>query len=450
VVQIVAGPSRNAALPLSPLKTGGLFARLLKKLRAPWPPPRVGRRGLLSLVIPVLLFFAGDTPSAENTKASLATLGNKPNWEVDFQCFLINLYLPENVEEINRKTLERQKSLEEYLDLTAMAAKARHEGIDKERRFNKALELMEVKILSYLVTERYRERILRYARVSPEEVRVYYEQHKNEFAQEPRFTAHHLLVYLKGNPAFPEKGLGEVKARTKANTALAELRAGKSWDEVVKNYSDEITRSNNGGFIRDGRFEYFAPEVQRAIRTQELRKPGEVVKSVFGYHILQVEERITESTPQPFEKVKDFLKERLTQPRLAEAQKAFITPIRDEVGFKVMEAAKRDAFLLDDEAVAPDEVLAEIGGKKIVESDFQWFLKDALMPQQRVSVYSRPGARLAMLNSFLDMLVLEAKARKEGVDKSPGFIRNRAIMEGNLLSDFMRERDKSLRHPLIF
>jgi hypothetical protein len=47
-------------------------------------------------------------------------------------------------------------------------------------------------------------------------------------------------------------------------------------------------------------------------------------------------------------------------------------------------------------------------------------------------------------------LVLEAKARKEGVDKSPGFIRNRAIMEGNLLSDFMRERDKSLRHPLIF
>lgn len=411
------------------------------KLRAPWPLRRVRCRGLFSFVIPALLFFAGDTPSAVKTEASLATLGNKLIWDAEFQYYLINLYPPEKVEEINRKHLERQKALKEYLDLLAIAAKARREGIDKEMRFKKALELMEVKILSRLVTERHREHILRSSRVSPDEVKAYYGRHKNEITQEPRFTAHHLLVYVKGNPAFPEKGLGESEARAKAYKALAELRAGRSWDEVTKNYSDEITRNHNGGLIRDGRFGYFAPEVENAVRKQELGKPGEVVKSVFGYHILQVKERITERTPQPFEKVKDFLKERLTQPRLAEAQKAFITPIRDEVGFKVMEAAMRDAFLLDDEAVAPDEILAEIGGKQIIESDFQWFLKDALMPQQRISVYSRPGARLAMLNSFLDMLVLEAKARKDGVDKSPGFIRDRAIMEENLLSDFMRERD---------
>jgi hypothetical protein len=400
-------------------------------------------RRVLSLVLPALLVFAADAPGVLMTDVPLATLGKKVIREADFQRYLEHAYPPEKFKEINRNSSDRQNALEEYLDSVAIAAKARRAGIDQETRFKKARELMEVKTLSHLVTERYRDRILQSSQVSPEEVKAYYEQHKHELTVEPRFTAHHLLVYVQGNPAFPEKGLGDAEARSRAKEALAQLRAGKSWDAVAKAYSDEIATNQRGGLIRDAQFGYFAREVERAVRTQELGKPGEVIKTVFGYHVIQVEHRITEREPQPFEQVKELLTDRLSQQRSREARTAFMTPIWEEVGFRPREAAERDVPLLDEQAVAPEEILAEVGGKKILEADFRWFLKDALIPQQRASAYSRPGARQGMLSSFLDMLVLEAKARKEGLDKTPDFVQRRVLMENNLLAEFMQERDKA-------
>ena len=363
--------------------------------------------------------------------------------EADFQGYLKSVYAPEEVKEIHRAPSRREHALEAYLDSVAIAAKARREGIDQEPRFKKAQELMEVKLLSYLVAERHRAHLLQSARVAPEEVKAYYEHHKNELTVEPRFTAHHLLVYVKGNAAFPEKGLGDAEARARAEEALTQLRQGASWDTVAKRYSDEVAASQHGGLIRDGQFGYFPAEVEQAMRTQPLGKPGELVKSAFGYHVLQVEDRVTQRRPQPFEKVKKLLSDRLSEQRSAEARKAFMTPLREEVGFKVSEAGERDGLLVDETAVAPGEVLAEVGGRHVLEADFRWFLRDALTPAQRMSASSRPGARRSMVSSFLDMLVLEAKARKEGLDKSPDFIRSRVVMEEKLLSELVQERDRA-------
>ena len=99
--------------------------------------------------------------------------------------------------------------------------------------------------------------------------------------------------------------------------------------------------------------------------------------------------------------------------------------------------------MLDEKAVSQDEVLAVVGGRPIFESDFRWFLKDALVATQRASAYSRPGARQSMLSSFLDMLVLEAKARRDGLDRSAEFSRERASMERKLLTEFMQQRDRA-------
>jgi hypothetical protein len=138
-----------------------------------------------------------------------------------------------------------------------------------------------------------------------------------------------------------------------------------------------------------------------------------------------------------------MLTDRLSQQRSADAGNAFLSPIREEVGLQITEAGRRDGFLLDETLVRPDEVLAQFGGRKILESDFRWFLKDALVPEQRTSAYSRPGARQGMRRSFLDMLVLEAKAREEGLDKTREFARSRAAMELELLTEFMQQRDKA-------
>jgi peptidyl-prolyl cis-trans isomerase C len=402
---------------------------------------RMSRR-LLALFIPALLVVAVVASGVIKVGAPLAMLGKTAIRETDFQSYLESTYPPEKVEAILRNAADRDRTLEEYLDSQALLAKARQQGIDREPRFKKALELMQSKILSHLFAEHHRDRVIQASHVSDDEIHAYYEQHKHEFKEQPRFTAYHLLVYVKGNPAFPEKGQTDTQARAQAMKALSQLRAGKGWDAVVKTYSDEIT-TNPGGLIRDGQFGFRAPEVESAIKNQPLGKPGTPIRSAFGYHVVQVEDRALQELPKPFEQVKEIITERLTQARAAEVQKSFMEPLREAVGFKLTEAGKLDASLLDDKAVAPNEILAELDGKKILESDFRWFLKDAFIPKQRTIAYSRLGARLSMLTSYLDMLVLEAKARKEGLDKSSEFARSRLSSESDLLIEFLKARDKA-------
>ncbi len=397
---------------------------------------------MASWITPALLVLSMATSGDPSPGTPLARLGDKAIRETDFQGYLSRVH-PEQIAEIRRSPPARQSALDEYLDLLAMVAKARRAGIDQELRFKKALELMEMKVLSQLVTERHRGCLLEVSRVSPEEVKAHYVRHQAEFTEEPRFTAHHLLVYVKGNPAFPEKGLAEAQARARAERALAALRAGEGWEAVARTYSDEVPTNQHAGLIRDGQFGYFAPEVERAVRSQPLGRPGEVVRSAFGYHVLQVVERIAERTPLPFGKVKGMLTDRLAGEKSEKARQAFLAPIAEEAGLKWTAAGKRDAFLLDEKAIAPGEVLAEVGGRKIREADFRWFLKDALMPEQRKAAYARPGARLGMLRSFLDMLALEAKARKDGLDETPEFARRRVSMEESLLSEFVQSRDSA-------
>ena len=380
---------------------------------------------------------------ARKADKPVASLEGKAITESDFQHHIGVAFPPGDVDEIRRSSSRRKAALNEYLDRVAIRAKARRVGIDKEPRFTKAVELMEMKTLAHLLTERNRERIERITQVSPDEVRRFYDEHKAEYTTTPCFTAHHLLVYVRGNPAFPERGVSDAKARAKAEKALGELRAGASWDVVAKRFSDDLSTNEKGGLIRDGQFGYFAPEVERAVRTQPQDKPGDPVRSMFGYHVLQVESRTVERTPERFEEIEPQLRERLSETHAALVHKAVIEPIAQEVGLKVTDAGKRDAFLLDESAMPASEVLAEVAGKQILESDFRWFLKDALIVRQRAAAYSRPGARQNMLSSFLDMLVLEAKARKEGLDKSAEFVRERYAMEQSLLLEFMQERDKA-------
>ncbi len=417
---------------LKPVGSVVVVALLLLAAAGSSPTPDATSHGL-----------APPAPSALTPETPLATLGSQPIREADFQRYLGDAFPPEQVAVINASPADRRSALEEYFDSLAIVTKARRAGLDRETRFEKALELMEMKLLAHLETERYRDRIVRESQVSEEDVRKRYEQRQHELTEAPRFTAHHLLVYVQGNPAFPNQGLSDAEARAKAEAALAQLRAGKSWHAVAAEYSDDVPTKHRAGLIKNGRFGYFAAEVERAVKTQELDQPGEVIRSVFGYHVLQVRDRITEKVPRPFEEVRKILTDELAQERSADARETFMTPIQQEVGLHVTDAGQREAPLLDEKAVPQDEVLAVVGGRPILESDFRWFLKDALVPEQRASAYSRPGARQNMLSSYLDMLVLEAEARKDALDQTAEFIGSRVSMERKLLTEFMQQRDQA-------
>jgi len=136
----------------------------------------------------------------------LATLNGRAIREADFRRYLAEAHPVETVASITQTPADRKHALLEYLDFIAISAKAHREGVDREPRVRKATELMEMKLLSQLMTERHRDQLVRDSEVSEEEVRRHYQRRKRELVEEPHFYAHHLLVYVRGNPAFPNQG----------------------------------------------------------------------------------------------------------------------------------------------------------------------------------------------------------------------------------------------------
>jgi peptidyl-prolyl cis-trans isomerase C len=95
-------------------------------------------------------------------------------------------------------------------------------------------------------------------------------------------------------------------------------------------------------------------------------------------------------------------------------------------------------------AAPKDAVIARIGGKPILESEFMMFLEMAYNPQQRMQMGMVDGALQQVQDQYLQTRLFEAKARKMGLDKGGEFTRKRALMETDLLARalFEREGDK--------
>lgn len=92
-------------------------------------------------------------------------------------------------------------------------------------------------------------------------------------------------------------------------------------------------------------------------------------------------------------------------------------------------------------AVRKDTILAWVGGKPVMESDFLLFLDMAYNPQQRIQMGMVDGAMEQVQDQYLQTRLFEAKARKDGLDKDPAFSHKRALMETDLLARALFERD---------
>jgi parvulin-like peptidyl-prolyl isomerase len=375
------------------------------------------------------------------TDPLVAKLGDVAIHERDFTQYLASIQSPEHVAVLLRDAAARDEAFEEYLDVRALEEKAKRDGLDRDPRFVHAVQLMESRTLAHLELERFRSQFEKAAKVSEQDVEAYYEQHVGEFRSEPRFTAHHLLVYARGNPAFPERGLPKPQAHAKAKEALSKLRRGGSWEEIALRYSDDLATKERAGLLRDRQFGYFAQAVEQALRTQPLHRPSDVLETEFGYYVVQVEERVGEPVVRPFDEVRQDIEERLAARRADEVRFAILAPLRQQIGFEITEVGLREAPLFDERAIGPQEILASVDGKAIRQSDFSWFCRDALLPHQRTGADARPGARRGFLETYLDQLVLAATAKREGRDRSAEYLRRRTEQLVQLRAEFLRERE---------
>lgn len=222
----------------------------------------------------------------------------------------IDYQVERQVERI-RKTRPEIKSAE---DLYRMAEQVDGLSQQEYRRFLKE----QIEFGAYL-----REFVLKGAEtyVSPEETRVYYRTHLDEFTTPVEIAFRQILISLNREDALARKEAVE-----------AGLKAGESFVELAKMHSQEALdgRPEAAGHLFRKSFEdlsawhYPIPDVLRTLKVGQVSEP---VRTVAGIHFFYVEDLVP-GEPKPFAEAQETIRNRLRVERENAAIREFIAELR--------------------------------------------------------------------------------------------------------------------------
>jgi peptidyl-prolyl cis-trans isomerase C len=200
---------------------------------------------------------------------------------------------------------------EDLLRMKLLANAAEKSGLASEPKVRTQLELARANTLANAQIERMSDEI----QIDPERVKALYEERRDQFE---RARARHILIAFEGSPAAGDNAPPEAEARTKAESLRARIEAGEDFAEIAREESDDHGSAARGGDL--GRFArgQMVPEFEEAVFAAEAGELVPVVRTQFGYHVVQVQEL----GPTPIEEVREQLVNELRQRSLQEALEA--------------------------------------------------------------------------------------------------------------------------------
>ena len=152
--------------------------------------------------------------------------------------------------------------------------------------------------------------------VTEANVKEYYNQHQADYRVPERVKAAHILFSTTGQT--PKQAAATL---AKANSVLAQIKAGANFAAMAKQYSNDAGSAPKGGelgWIQRG--QTVKPFEDAAFSM----KPGQIsglIKTQYGYHIIKVEEH-QNAELQPLAAVKDAIQSTLEKQQLQDAQQA--------------------------------------------------------------------------------------------------------------------------------
>lgn len=239
----------------------------------------------LFLILASLFLNGCESKPSEKSKI-LATVGNKFITLYDFKQRLSRLpSYYQGMAEKNKKTL-----FDDMIVESLFLEDAVRKGIDKDKEVRDILNEARKKIIiaKFVKTE-----VDDKIKVSEEEMRKYYEEHKDEFKKPEMWRASHILVATE----------------SEAKDVQAALLAGKSFQDLAREKSIDATASRGGdvGYFRKGQV---VPEFENACFELKVGETSPIIHTQFGYHLIRLTDKKPEAV-QSFEEARPMLENAL-------------------------------------------------------------------------------------------------------------------------------------------
>jgi len=181
------------------------------------------------------------------------------------------------------------KLLERIINFRVLKAAADKAGTARLPAVQKAIQLAEDEIIA----QAYLDQQIK-SRITEDRLKEFYQEEVKHFKPVEEVRAHHILL----------------KSEKEAKDVLIQLRAGADFGMLANKYSQDTSTPN-------GDLGYFSevmmpPEFGRAAFALKVGQISEPVKTAFGWHIIQIDDRRL-STPPLFEDVKEDLRQVLME-----------------------------------------------------------------------------------------------------------------------------------------
>ncbi len=203
--------------------------------------------------------------------------------------------------------------------------------------------------------------------VSDAEIQQYYQQHQKDYQIEDQVKVRHILIKVDG--ADPK---ADAAAKAKAQGILDQLHKGGDFAKLAKENSDDPGSKEQGGELGWIKHGVTVPEFDQAAFALQPGQTSGLVKSKFGYHIIQTEEKQTAHT-RPLDEVKPEILAVLTRQKEGQQEQAFAQVLATEAqknGFAATASAHHLSVVTTDFLTASSVLPGLPDGSKVLAGAF--------------------------------------------------------------------------------
>ncbi len=314
---------------------------------------------VVTLIISVLLIFASCAKREEQKGPHLAKVGQVKIMQTDLEREMKNL--PVFAQKIFEGKEGKERFLNELVKKELLYQEAIKQGLDKNTEYKQKVEdFKKITLIGQLLEKEIEDK----AKVTDQDVKAYYDEHKEDFSPFSQIRI----------------SLIRVKTEDEAKDILKKLQNGGDFAKIAKESSIDTNSAKIGGDLGFLSRDQISPEHEMVVVRLKKGDVSEPIKTLKGYDIIKVTDKKTGSIVE-FEKVKDLISQHLSAEKQKEVFDSYIESLKKTYAVEINKEALASLSAEKEKEEAQEEKEAETQIEKEKKEQVQE--KEAQKPEQK-------------------------------------------------------------------